>query len=254
MIVWLASFPRSGSTFLRLALHSLYGIRTPTIYGNGSGVASELGILGELPPSLADAAASPEPVFIKTHELPRDGHRAIYIVRDGRDALVSFAHALREREFLRTRQRTSAGRALYGRLAALVGGGPSFDETLRELIMGRPQHWSEHYRAWTTRRVPTAVVHFETLIADPAASVRAATDALGLGLMPADPATLRSIPSFDELHRRRPDFFRNGSSGQWRQQMTRELQELFWALHGQAMEQAGYSRDGVLRQGAAGQG
>src|ERR1700754_5135896 len=42
MIVWLASFPRSGNTFLRIVLHRLYGVRTSTVY-DVDGVAERLG-------------------------------------------------------------------------------------------------------------------------------------------------------------------------------------------------------------------
>jgi hypothetical protein len=32
MLVWVASFPRSGNTFLRIILHRLYDIQTSTVY------------------------------------------------------------------------------------------------------------------------------------------------------------------------------------------------------------------------------
>jgi hypothetical protein len=42
MLVWVASFPRSGNTFLRIVLHRFYGVRTSVIY-DGDGVADRLG-------------------------------------------------------------------------------------------------------------------------------------------------------------------------------------------------------------------
>ena len=32
VIVWLASYPRSGNTFLRIVLHRLYGVPTYSVY------------------------------------------------------------------------------------------------------------------------------------------------------------------------------------------------------------------------------
>jgi hypothetical protein len=42
VIVWVASFPRSGNTLLRIVLHRLYGIGTSTVY-DVDGVAKRLG-------------------------------------------------------------------------------------------------------------------------------------------------------------------------------------------------------------------
>lgn len=32
MIVWLASYPRSGNTYLRMLLHQLHGLKTYSVY------------------------------------------------------------------------------------------------------------------------------------------------------------------------------------------------------------------------------
>jgi hypothetical protein len=70
MLVWLASYPRSGNTFLRIVLHRLYGARTSVIY-DVDGVAERLGpeMVGfeERPGSLAAMRASAQVHFVKTH-------------------------------------------------------------------------------------------------------------------------------------------------------------------------------------------
>ena len=43
MIVWLASYPRSGNTFLRLVLHRLFGVPTYSVYEDHDPVALRVG-------------------------------------------------------------------------------------------------------------------------------------------------------------------------------------------------------------------
>ncbi len=43
MIVWLASYPRSGNTFLRLVLHRLFGVPTYSVYEDDDPVAQRVG-------------------------------------------------------------------------------------------------------------------------------------------------------------------------------------------------------------------
>ena len=100
MLIWLASYPRSGNTFLRILLNRLYGFTTTTGYDDNDPVAQQIGpeVVGYEPRlhTLQEIVEQPKITFVKTHRQP---HRvecgeqpAIYIVRDGRDAIVSFAH------------------------------------------------------------------------------------------------------------------------------------------------------------------
>jgi hypothetical protein len=70
MIVWVASFPRSGNTYLRILLNRIYGIETSTIY-DVDGVADRVGaeLVGAIdrPSDLATLRAGDEVHFIKTH-------------------------------------------------------------------------------------------------------------------------------------------------------------------------------------------
>ena len=50
------------------------------------------------------------------------------------------------------------------------------------------------------------------------------------------------LPSFEELHRKHPQFFRSGKRGDWREHFDAELQEQFWNNHREQMERLGYSR------------
>jgi hypothetical protein len=105
MLVWVASFPRSGNTFLRILLHRWYGVHTSTVY-DVDGVAQRLGTdpvgFTERTASYADLRAAPEAYLVKTHrqrdaDVHPDG-QAICLVRDGRDALVSWARQASEQD------------------------------------------------------------------------------------------------------------------------------------------------------------
>ncbi|MCK5765239.1 MAG: sulfotransferase domain-containing protein, partial [Bacteroidales bacterium] len=86
-MIWIASFPRSGNTFVRNILHDVYGLSSSEYH------------MEEDHPLEADYADHP---FVKTHLLPTQldpadpGIKAVYIVRDGRDVMVSMAHQRRD--------------------------------------------------------------------------------------------------------------------------------------------------------------
>ena len=90
MRVWLASYPRSGNTFFRIILSECYGLTST----DADALPPECwGHLRRMDPSLRPKVDPAAPHFIKTHNLPGPDHDpGIYIVRDGRDALVSYAH------------------------------------------------------------------------------------------------------------------------------------------------------------------
>src|SRR5262245_30570346 len=97
MIVWLASYPRSGNTFLRIILHRVYGAPTYSVYDDDDPVAQRVGteLVGYRPKPLSrsEPIASEDVYFVKTHKRRKpDGSAAIYLVRDGRDAVVSHTH------------------------------------------------------------------------------------------------------------------------------------------------------------------
>jgi len=232
MIVWLASFPRSGNTLLRIILNSAFGLSTSTIYpGPKQGVNQVYDQMNQLIGDVDSTGtqdqldADKEVHFLKTHELPATGdrRRAVYVVRDGRDALVSYAHFVRTFES----DRYSAS---------------SFDENLEMLIRSCDQFggWSRHAAAWSNRTAPTSVVRYEDLLIAPVDTVFASFPRLGVTL----PGVSGSVPDFQALKARIPGFFRKGQAGAWKTEMPAELQKLFWSIHGEAMERFGYTPDG----------
>src|SRR5436190_2684060 len=192
-----------------LTLHRVFGFKKG-LSANPAKTLEKFGLPAdrELLPALT---ALDETVFLKTHRPanPGDTAPAIYLVRDGRDSVVSLAHYRRGR-----------GHSAIKDL--------DFDAVLERIITRRTANgtWSENVRSWTDRPGRTAVVRFERLIDDPAAALGGAVDVLGLEV----PKPRVELPSFEELRARDPVMFRRGKAGTWRTEMSPELEELFWEL------------------------
>jgi len=214
MIVWLASYPRSGNTYLRIVLNRLYGVASSTVY-DVDGVAERLGsaLVGyePRPAEYAEMRAAATVHFVKTHR-QRDRHvaeadRAICLVRDGRDCLVSWAHLLSEAE------------------------PAEFEPRLRELIeRDSPTgtgSWGANVLSWLEPPAPQRVLlRYEALVVDPVGSVTACMAALVPELQPRVDA---EVPDFAALRQADARFFRRGISGSHRDELPAGLQELFWS-------------------------
>ncbi len=235
--MWLASFPRSGNTFFRIALEKLYGFQSLSLYEDDPASVSR-NPSGRLKNGVSELKASGELHFVKTHELPDDNSPAILLVRDGRDAMVSFAHFIQDYGMV---QRPPF-QALLARLddckQQWLHGRPPFDQLLRRVIDREYFDWSAHYQAWRMGPGRCVVVKFEDLVREPETCVQQSLAELGIRLERCDQA----IPTFETLHEQDPKFFRAGSTGQWRAEMSSETEDLFWQEHGTAMRLAGYER------------
>lgn len=94
-IIWLASYPRSGNTFLRTILWHCFGLRSASVYPNDlngkQALANYVGHIdqGRNQPVQFQLGGLP---LLKTHEHPPDNYPAIYVVRDPRAASVSLWH------------------------------------------------------------------------------------------------------------------------------------------------------------------
>jgi hypothetical protein len=235
MIVWVASFPRSGNTFFRIVLHRLYRVPTHVVY-DFDGVAGQIGpdLIGyqDRPMSFERMRESSKVFFVKTHRQRHDPliserDKAICLVRDGRDCVVSWA---------RLRTEPFAGAADYD---------ARFAQEARSIITrrsGGTAHWGQNVLSWHHSPAPEPVwVRFEDLIADPLRTVRAAVTATASGLRPIDGP---QIPAFDELRSHDPSFFRAGTTGRYRTELPPDLHDLFWKqpMNVIAMGHLGYQR------------
>ncbi len=233
MIVWLASYPRSGNTLLRATFKSHFGIESCSVYAS----ESELPLPGwqamaghvDRPDSLQRMTEAEETYFVKTHELRPDHHRAIYVVRDGCHAAVSYAHYIR---------RFSRGFLGIKWLPVAPPRNWNFRRVLRRVILGECDFgsWSDHVRAWSASR-SVVVVRFEDLVADPAACVGRALAEVGHR---AEPRAAGTVPTFTELKSKWPKFFRKGAIARGSGEMPKPLLDLFWEKHGPVMRTLGY--------------
>ncbi len=213
MIVWVASFPRSGNTFLRIALNRLYGIRTSVVY-DFDGVARRVGetLVGfeERPMSYEAMRRGPTVHFVKTHK-PRFDHRiapedlAVYLARDGRDALVSWACQQSEDD------------------------AAAFEPMLRKMIEANPSggsgRWGGNVLSWL-RTPGVHLLRYDDLIRDPQGCLARLVPALDPARVPRVHAL---VPSFAELQQLDDRFFRRGFTGTPADEMPPVLHDLFWA-------------------------
>lgn len=280
MIVWIASYGRSGNTFFRIVMHHLYGVKTYAAF-NASEVlikARADGLVGhmELPAALQAAVAAGRPeqirlaleeleaskeLFVfKTHAWSTDlfgtKYRAILIVRDGRDALASYANYLvdirfdsaalhdRLRRMRRSRSALLNARA-WVHLAKILMMGTAKKVGLRHYLVSRKidrllgeksepyLDWSATNRSWMERDPKPVIVYFNDLICNPVASVAGALKELEVDLVSSRSANL---PSFPELNARYPSFFRSGTSGEWKRYFSPAQEDTFMSKHAEMMK------------------
>ena len=223
MIVWLASYPRSGNTFFRVIMNSVFGIKTYSIYNDTSDIGADertSEIVGHefLPKNfdLAKARASKEIYYIKTHELIENidldsSDKVIYLVRDGRESSLSFTKYLKNFH--------------------------NGDGTLADVLYGNIPFgtWGEHVRQWAG--VDKLVIHFETLTKDPSSMISSISKYL-------DIQTVNDkIPTFDELNKINPKFFNSGKTDSWKTHYTKDEHLFFWASNINEMLLMGYKND-----------
>lgn len=222
MIIWLASYPRSGNTLLRTLLNQCFGLQTyddEVGPGRQGRVADIVGGVVSLDAEWDEfypaSTVSKDLRFVKTHRYPRDDQKAIYVYRDGRNALQSY-HAFQQ-SFLDEQSRKS--------LLALVLGDDYYGD------------WSEHYRIWKNRSAPTLMVSYEELVVADYQTILRIGDFIELPMVNANWKN-----PMNDFRLKNPSFFRAGNIG-WTatSDWTQEIDWIFHFLHGELMAEIGYS-------------
>lgn len=237
--VFLASYPKSGNTWLRHLLTSLVNGESTPWKGGLERVSNLVGRHSHLP-----AIASGGGRLIKTHEPYRNEYRrAILLVRDGRDVAVS--------EYFHQRA--------YSKYFYIYG--DSFDVFLDRFLVGTVngyRSWHKHVTSWLeasqSRENRILVVAFEDLKRDTHGTLRAIAEHVGIS---ADDEQLAfaiedcSVASMRLKEREywesqgepNRSFVRSAKAGGWKDYFTPDMEEKFWSVAGEAMEQLGISRE-----------
>ena len=209
--IWLASYPRSGNTFLRTVLHHCFGLRSASVYPDDLGGNKKLEeYVGHIEHATNGKIVLPPGTrypIIKTHEVPSpsDDNPAIYVVRDGRDATLS----------------------LYDYYQKQI--------PLEKIISGQVRFgtWSNHVAAWSPWNRPhTLFVRFENIINDLPALLQQLQKYLGL------PILTDKIPDRNAIVNIDGTWVREKKAGT--RTFPVEHLELFERVNGEMMQKLGY--------------
>lgn len=220
MLVWLASYPRSGNTLVRILLSHYFGLKSHSIYNDASDIGRDPELarivghenyVGSWSSFYDKIVGSAQTVIVKTHDAPLDDSKAIYIVRDPRAVMVSLFHYLEK----------------YGR----------YKISLDEVILGATTFgsWRAHWESWApTRRANTLLLRYEDIAANPDAAAERLSKFLDLEIRNAD------VPTFLTLHERFPAFFRSGDNSKNIAELSDRQRALISLFCGDVGEQLGY--------------
>ncbi len=257
--LFLASYPRSGSVWMRFILvEMLSGDATFTAVSSNAPYVGRHGTA----PSIAPGGGR----VIKTHELYRSPYRrAIHLVRDPRDVCISYFHYLQR-----------IGKITIGEGDDLDA---SFDHHVNAFLAGRVDAhstWQGHLLSWWQAdkegRCDILRVAYEDLRADPPVEIMRIADWMG---RPIDDANARSIAdrcSFERMRHAEHDarqndptvfgkvairsgmpLVREGRAGGWRERLTTDQQARFGAF-AEGLSLMGYEAAAPLRPATAGAG
>lgn len=276
-LCWLASYPKSGNTWVRFLLESLLtggaaidinnrqirtgivrGADLEELFGIEASDLTEAEIMATVPAFHRALAADADRSHIlrKVHDrywLTSVGepafpaavsHGAIYIVRDPRDVAVSYAHhrGWTVDEAIAFMADEQAMLATWGR--------PTFRLQLPQPLGG----WGSHVLSWLEQRdIPVLLVRYEDLHGDPIAALTAIGRHLGLDAPAHLVAAAIDAASFPRLKAQeaaagfveRPagataPFFRSGRPGDWRSRLTANQADRIRTRHGAVMRRIGY--------------
>jgi Sulfotransferase domain len=270
-IIWLASFPKSGNTWLRAFMHNLlrnpnepYDINKLADFTKGDAQMAWYNLIDKRPGSqiTKDEVATlrpkvhrlmtqsrPDSVFIKTHnKLVEDRGTpmitmectagAIYIIRNPLDVTLSFADHY--------------GLSIDDAIKTMATPGlhtENSDKYCYE-IYGT---WSENVETWTLNSHPGLhVVRYEDMLDAPVKTFGGVLRFLGLNVSRERLDKAIKLSSFRVLQEQEKRqgfvektevserFFREGKAGQWRRKMTREQVDAVVAAHREQMARFGY--------------
>ncbi len=232
--IFIVGYPKSGNTWMQnLVAGVAFGIdpnRTPD------------SLVNELVPDVHDVLfyrRFETPTFFKSHYLPRPEYRrVVYLLRDGRDAMVSYFH----------------------HLSAIHGSEPDFLKMVSDGEGLFPCRWHEHVDAWMKNPYGAQMItiRYEALKTGPVAELRRLCEFAGLERPDHSLQSIAAGCSFDAMREREQTmgwsstvwpkdraFVRRGEVGSFRNEMPSAVAAEFMRQAQQILVQAGYPIESV---------
>jgi len=270
-IVWLASYPKSGNTWLRLFLanylsgqaqpvpinkidrfstgDSVVNLYKSVIGANFDSGDDHASLLGREPVLRRLSENGADVNLVKTHNRngrvqqvrlipPQLTRRAIYILRNPLDMLVSYADHYGVDPTRAVREIADENNTV---LPSTV--------TVRQFT----GNWSKHVASWTgSTKFPVTVMRYEDILADPGKAFATVIRDIGAPVDQARVDAAIAAASFDEASKQEADqgfierspssrrFFRSGRSGEGRAKLSPEIIDRVTTDHGDMMTKFGY--------------
>jgi len=226
--VFIVGYPRSGNSwFQNLAAGVIYGIDPRyTRFGKIYKLIPYAGKKGYY-------RRYHDPMCFKSHEFPEPRYkRVIYLVRDGRDVMVSYYH--------------------YN--VSHWGEGVNFLDLIRgdKLLYGQ---WHKHVEAWLSNpyKAEMIIIKYEDLVDDTVGELRRFCGFVGIK---RDDSALEAVAKqacFENLRKKEIDyglddshwpkerpFFRRGIAGSYKDEMPSNIREAFLEEAGDTLKKLGY--------------
>lgn len=271
-ILWLASYPKSGNTWLRAFIHNLMrppaqdsiDINNMSVLTTGDSMVQWFRHLDPRPPlawsrqdvarmrrgaQLAMVASKPGTIIAKTHNalMELHGHPtinmdltagAIYVVRNPLDLVISLAD----------HYGVDIDKAIE--VMGDTNNGGMLDENI---VFEIHSSWSLHVKSWTQNpHRGLLVVRYEDMLAKPLHTFGGITRFMGLkptrehlqkAIEQSSFKNLRAqeeAKGFQEKSVKGTRFFRVGKAGQWREQLTQAQIDRVVEMHQEQMARFGY--------------
>lgn len=275
-IIWLASYPKSGNTWMRVLLTNyLHNSDAPADINklDGGPIASSRAwfdewagieasamndtVIERLRPDVyrCMAGESPGTLYMKVHDawgrtdrgdalFPEDvTGGAVYILRNPLDMAKSCAHHWGLDIYKAIENMCDPEFAV----ARSIGG---LSDQLRQRMLS----WSGHVRSWIDESgLPVHIVRYEDLCQDAEATFAEIVRFCGLLYDEAHVRKAVAFSDFAELQRQEHNkgfrerpvqapglFFRRGQAGSWREELPFELAKRLIEAHGEMMKRFGY--------------
>jgi hypothetical protein len=278
-LVWLASYPKSGNTWFRAFLSALLhgsgnidlnGLKTDGIFSSREifDTVTDLDsrdlsdeevkeLLPDVYRSLSDELDNI--AYLKVHDaytfnrkglpiVPPEATRcAIYIIRNPLDIVASFANHMGS-----TLDKAIALMNNDQGMLARQKNNLNTNSQLSQLVLS----WSGHVQSWTGNLpFPVMVIRYEDMLAEPLKTFQAAVEFIGIKTTTAEINEAIKATSFTTLQQQEQEkgfkektakakqFFRSGSAGNWKHELTSQQAASVIEHHTAMMQRYNYDTE-----------